>query len=245
MKRVSGRRDGAITQASGRGDEGTRERLWTELELASDHVDFIELVRRYVEKYPSTRSTTELLFVLDMVAESNLNVLETLLTTEAVAHLSYSRLANPRAYQMIGELQRFYRRLLERKGLVTPDAITARYSDVRVAILEGIVRTTPEAYRANDARFLIGAIRWSRGDSQGALTAWCRMSTDARDVHVATYSAILVAVTALGTRSACATRTIDVATRLAIEHALARDEQLSWEFQVERLRKFGYRVDTF
>jgi hypothetical protein len=220
-------------------------RLWTELELASDHVDFIELVRRHVEKYPSTRSATELLFVLDMVAESNLNVLDTLLTTKAAAHLSYSRLANPRAYRMIGELQQFYRRLLERKGLTTPDAIIARYSDVRVAILEGIIRTTPEAYRASDARFLIGAIRWSRGDSQGALTAWCRMSTDARDVHVATYSAVLTALSALGTRSACATRKIDVATRLAVEHALSRGEQLSWEFQVERLRKFGYRVDTF
>ena len=46
-------------------------RFWVMLGLAADHLDVIQFVGRHAQQHPSSRTTTELLFLLDELAEAN------------------------------------------------------------------------------------------------------------------------------------------------------------------------------
>jgi len=62
-------------------------RLWTQLGIAADHADFIQFITGYAARHPSTRVTTELLFLLDKLAQASLDALMTLLDTEPTRDL--------------------------------------------------------------------------------------------------------------------------------------------------------------
>lgn len=222
-------------------------RLWAELGLAADHVEFIGFISEYASAHPGTKVTTELLFLLDQLAQANLDALVTLLDTDPPASLEWTRDANQDAYDLIVNLRRHYANTLQRKGLATAEALTAHYDRVRLDILTGLLRTTPHGYRASDARFLIGAIHWRRGRVGDALRAWRPMAADPSDAYAASIGRILDAIAAEtgGDRSSGDWR--DSTRRLTPQiDAILRAEQGRWiMFSMDRLRQFGFHVDTF
>ena len=171
-------------------------RVWTELGLAADHVDFIGFISRYASEHPSTRATTELLLLLDKIAQASHDDLVTLLDTNPREELRATREANRPAYEVIVGIRAHYVVELERQGLTTAEALTAYYDKVRLAILAGILRTTPQGYRASDARFLIGTIYWEQGRAKEALESWRDVHIDPTDSYVTAYSEILSAIRA-------------------------------------------------
>lgn len=50
-------------------DSGARDpRLWVQLGLASDHADYLKTIAAVAHAHPASRTTTELLFLLDKIA---------------------------------------------------------------------------------------------------------------------------------------------------------------------------------
>jgi|GEM_PF-2110132 len=229
-------------------DRSVRDsRLWTELALAADHVSFISFVRRYASAHPATKGTIELLFILDKVVEGNRNILATLQSTDPRAELNDTRITAPDAYAVILKIQRYYAQVLGDRHLRTPDDISTVYAGVRLRVLNGVLATTPDGYRASDARFLIGSIHWHAGHMSDALTSWCAMAPDPTDIYADLSSRILAVLRAPASPagSRCSAGSMPAAVSRTIEALLAQEESRSWNAQYERLRHFGYTVDTF
>ena len=215
-------------------------RLWTQLGLAADHVSFIALIRQYASDHPSTRTTTELLFLLDRMAEASRDALAVLLETDPETDLRWTWRSNPAAHELAVELRRHYRAELTRLGLTTGDRITRHYDSVRLAILDGIVRTTPDGYRANDARFLSGAIHWQRGRRAEALRAWQPVRAVAGDSYAIASGQLAETLRTQQTgqgREHELTRQVD--RILKFEHGRW------WDLSYDRLKKFGFKFDTY
>jgi hypothetical protein len=213
-------------------------RLWTELGIAADHGDFVDFVARYAAEHPSTKATTELLFLLEKLAQGSYDALITLLDTRPPQDLSWTRDANREAYNLIVRLQRYYRLELERQGVLERDDLKLHYDDVRLRILNGIVTATPRGYRANDARFLIGGVHWRAGRTVDAVRAWREMTIDPTDSYVGLYSDLLGAI-----RSAAAGgQKLD---SVRVSKAVNAERGLWVNFSYDRLRQFGYRFETF
>jgi len=221
-------------------------RLWTELGLAADHVEFIGFISRFASQHPNTRASTELLFLLDQLAQANLDALVTLLDSDPTEALGWTREANHDAFELIVDLRRHYAQQLGRKGLTTTKTLAEYYGKVRLGILMGIVRTTPNGYRANDARFLIGSIHWRNGDTGDALRAWRAMTRDPRDAYTSSIGRILDAIAQTGTDRG------DVDSRETMRiltlqvNAVLRAEHGRWiMFSLDRLQQFGFHFDSF
>jgi hypothetical protein len=222
-------------------DMGIRDpRLWTQLGLAADHVSFIALIRQYAADNPGTRTTTELLFLLDRIAEASRDALGVLLDSDPEADLRWTWRSNPAAHALVVELGRHYRAELTRRGLTTGDRITRHYDDVRLAILEGVLRTTPDGYRANDARFLIGTIHWRQGKRAEALQAWQQV-TDVPGDSFAAASAQLADTLRMSKTGRVPEHEVarHVNRILKIEHGRW------WDLSYDRLKRFGFRFDTY
>jgi hypothetical protein len=218
-------------------DAGTRDpRLWVELGLAADHADFIDFVGGFASRNPSTKATTELLFLLDKLAQGSLDALSTLVDTDPSESLGWTRRANGDAFNAIVTIRNYYRLLLEQKGLMSGQALKAHYEGVRLDILESILLTTPDGYRAGDARFLIGAIYWKQGKAASARRVWKEIVVDPEDRYAAASAEIAAAMRAAEERGLDARRINRI---LEYEHG-------RWvSFSFDRLWEFGYRFDTF
>src|SRR5688572_25197323 len=224
-------------------DKSTRDpRLWAELELAADHVNFIGFLRRYASERGSSKSTTEVLFLLDDLAHSSRNILDPLLTIDPQQHLARTHKENPIAYDLVVELQRYYREELVRRGLTSDGAIDAFYDDVRLRILMGIVNTSG-GYRVNDARFLIGAIHWRQRRTEDAFRWWRQLTVDPIDNNASTYAQIIDALAANGSTQDPSRR--NAALQSTIKTILSRDHIRWIGSSFDRLWKFGYRFDTY
>jgi hypothetical protein len=222
-------------------------RMWTELGLAADHVEFIGFISRFASQHPSTKAATELLFLLEKLAQASLDALVTLLDTVPESQLRWTRDVNRGAYDFIVDIRQHYANQLVRKGLSSSEALAAHYEKVRFDILTGIVRTTPNGYRANDARFLIGSIYWRQQDMGGALRTWRGMTVDRTDEYAASISRIL---SAIATHTGGDRGDVDAreTTRLlsADIDRILRSEHGRWiMFSMDRLKQFGFHFDTF
>jgi hypothetical protein len=218
-------------------DSDSRDpRLWAQLGLAADHVSFIDFIRGYAVDHPSTRATTELLFLLDKVAEANRDALRVMLGSDPTAVLNWTRETNRDAYRLINEIRWHYRSELSKRNLHTELDIDRYYGKTQLAILHGIVRTTPNGYRANDARFLAGALSWRLGDNESALRTWREMTIDPDGSY-------LVA----GPQIAEALRRVsdDAALNREIDRILKNDQGRWLMFSQVRLAQFGYKFDRF
>jgi hypothetical protein len=211
-------------------------RLWVELGLAADHADFIEFVSRFAIANPSTRATTELLFLLDKLAQGSLDALITLVDTDPAENLRWTQRANAEAFNAIVTIRAHYRQLLERKRLLSAEALRAHYDGVRLAVLESILLTTPHGYRAGDARFLMGSIYWKQNKLASARRIWKEIEVDPDDRYAAASTEIVAAMRAAEERGLDQHRINRI---LAYEHG-------RWvSFSFDRLWQFGYRFDTF
>jgi hypothetical protein len=131
------------------------------------------------------------------------------------------------------DLRMYYERALSERSLWNEAALAHRYDEVRIGILEHLVRTTPQSYRVNDARFLIGEIYWHQGRWREAREVWGRIKPDADDEYFIVYSEV---------RANIADETIDL-TR--IDAALSEQTRRWTQASYERLDHFGFRFDTF
>ncbi len=211
-------------------------KLWAQLAVAADHVDFIGTISHYASQRPASRATTNLLLVLDTLVQSNLEVLLTLLSLDPVADLQRTRLANEAAFDFLVETQRHYRVELARRHLDSIDAVRTYYDAIRLAILDTVVRTTPTGYRSGDARFLMGAIYWRQGNAAAALDQWRAITKDDSDSYALFYSAIVRAIEQPSD---------PMGMKIAIDRALSAERSLWKSSSYDRLKKFGYRFDTF
>jgi hypothetical protein len=227
-------------------DAETRDpRLWVQLALAADHVNFISFIRRYAAAHPSTKATTELLFLLDKIAQASRDTLGVLLDSDPASRLAYTRQANPKAYRLVEQLRLQYALELSRMGLTSGASIDAYYDQVRLAILTGIVESTPDGYGADDARFLIGGIYWRAQRADDALRWWRGLSPAPRGSYAVASSQVLLALRVAGMEHAAGGADVDPSLRQALDRAL-RNQQGHWlMFSYDRLEHFGYRFDTY
>jgi hypothetical protein len=214
-------------------------RLWAQLGIVADHVSFIGFIRQYAADYPSTRATIELLFLLDRIAEASQDALAALLDTDPIRDLGWTRQTNPRAYQLIARLRWHYQSELSKRGLSSPLAMVRHYDRVRLAILDGIARTSPGRYRTSDARFLIGTILWRQARRQEAVEVWRGMSCTAGDSYVAACTQMTRIIPSAGVVADTPLLSQQVA------RVLKNEQGRWWDFSYDRLKQFGYRFDTY
>ncbi len=208
-------------------------RLWAQLGLAADHATFIGFARDYAVAHPGTKVTTELLLLVDTIAQANEDALAVLVETNQPGDLEWTRRTHPLAYDLAQRIQRQYAKALRRRELESRASIEEYYERGRLALLTRILATTPNGYRANDVRFLIGSILWKQRHRTEALRAWRDLTVGASDSYAVAIGQIRVAVE---------TPRPDPGN---IEHIL-KNQQGRWlSFSDERLKRFGYRVDTF
>ena len=82
-------------------DSDTRDaRFWAMLGLAADHVTFIELVRRVARTHPSSKVTTELLFLLDELVQGSRDTLLMLTSTDPRPRFGAPRPSSPRPMRL-------------------------------------------------------------------------------------------------------------------------------------------------
>lgn len=207
-------------------------RLWTELGIAAEHADFVRAITNYAASHPSTRATTELLFLLDKLAQASFDSLTLLLDTRR-EDLRWTSDSNPQALRLITSIREYYIEALSRQGLLSHPDLLNYYDRVRLTILKGILRTTPDDYRSSDARFLIGSIYWREGNVVEAFRFWQEMIVEPKDTAIAAYSKIIAATARGG---------IDTDRINGILNA----EQDRWlRSSTARVRKFGYQLDAF
>jgi hypothetical protein len=217
-------------------------RLWTQLGLAADHVGFIGFIRRFTSEHPGTKAATELLFLLDQLAQGSADALVGVLSLDPERDLKATRRANPAAFELVWRVRDHFGLELQRRGLVSIEDTARHFDAIRVEILSLILHTTPNRYRASDARYLIGAILWRQGRWEEASAVWNGISIDASDRYVTAYTEILEALgrtplpEASGARTALAVR---IGQILAAEHG-------RWiDFSYGRLKTFGYHFNTY
>jgi hypothetical protein len=210
-------------------------RLWAQLGLASDHVTFIGFIREYARSHPDTRVTTELLFLLDTIAQANEDALAVLVETNQPGDLDWTRQTHPRAYDLARQIQRQYARELERRGLRSRTAVEAFYDHARLTLLTRILAATPNGYRANDARFLIGRILWREKRTDEAVRIWRELTSEIAPEDA--YAKAIVEVRAAVQTAAPDPRNIT---------DILKNQEGRWlSFSQDRLKRFGYRFDTF
>jgi hypothetical protein len=215
-------------------DGATRDRrFWATLENVADHADFIDFARGFARDHPSSRATTELLFMLDELAQASRDALLLLLATVPGRHLPRTEAANPDAFALAESLRRQYGEWLTPRDLITAQAIRARYAGLRLRLLGTIVETTPDGYRAADAQYLAGAVLDSEGNAAAAERMWRAIRPDPSDSYVTAYTDVRDALDTAPPSHRAVRRALDA-------------EYGRWRvFSYQRLRAFGHRCDTF
>ena len=216
-------------------DTATRDpRYWVMLGLAADHGRMIDFIGSFAQRHPSSRVTTELLFLLDEFAQGSRDALLMMEATDPDIDLTETLAANGDAFQLALEIQRFYAEWLRERGGDSPRDIRLRYDALRLRILTTILSTTPGGYGAADARFLIGRIFWDQNNVRDALGWWRDLRPDGRGMYARAAADI---TTQLETPSG--------ATASNISAILGAEYRRWLEFSQARLRTFGYAFDTF
>lgn len=209
-------------------------RFWVTLGLAADHAPFVSFVDGFMQQHPSSRVTTELLFMLDEFAQASRDALLMLLSSDPWQALDKTRAADPTAFALAEWLYVHYRDLAQRQGLDRTEAVRARFDVVRIRILTTILDSSPEGYGSNDARFLLGRIAWDHHDPDGAYEWWSGLDGDDGRGSYADASAALQRAMAAGG-----------ATGPAVASILGAEYRRWLTFSAARLDRFGYAFDTF
>ena len=209
-------------------------RFWVMLGLAADHAPFIDFVGSFIGEHPSSRTTIELLFMLDEFAQASRDALLMLLSSDPQVVLRDTSAADAEAFVFAESLYSQYRDWARSHGLIDTDAIRTRFDEVRLGILRTIVAMAPGAYGVSDAHYLLGLIHWDRNDVPGALRWWRDMRPDGRGAYRQVAEAIARELTRPGG-----------GTVAAISGILGAEYRRWLTFSEERLDRFGYEFDTF
>jgi hypothetical protein len=133
--------------------------------------------------------------------------------------------------------------LLDKIVQASYDCLITLLDIVPAADLTWTYRTNRDAYRLVEQiqRFhekLIGSIYWQLGNRRAALDAWRAIAVDRSDTYAAAYTGLLAAIGA--DRNAA-----DNGLRRQVDRALDAERGRWRDFSYTRLRRFGYRFDTY
>jgi hypothetical protein len=207
-------------------------RFWAMLENAADHADFIDFVRSYTRRYPSSRTTTELLFLVDELVQGSRDVILMVMETRPDDDLAYTRTMMPEAYHLAVAIKERYGQWLFERGM-DKRAVRRHYDQLRLRVLHTIVETTPDRYRIADAQFLAGQVLFEMSRTGDAERIWRNMSPAPGAGY---YRAAMDILDALGAGTADE-RTI---------RRILGNEYGRWRlFSIDRLGQFGHHCDTF
>lgn len=207
--------------------------FWALVENAADHADFLEFIRDYAKRNPASLATTELLFLVDELAQASREAALTVSGTVIHRDLLRTAVESPPAAKLAADVDRSLRDSLAARGLTMADLPEA-YDGFRLRVLATIVETTPGGYREADARFLAGQIFFMRRDNDQALEWWKPMRPVEGDSYAPAAREIADAI-----------RGHDRLDAAAIGTILSR-ERARWNVtSFGRLRQFGYRCDTY
>lgn len=201
---------------------------WALLENAADHADFLEFIRAYARTHPASRTTTELLFLMDELAQASREAAVGVLTTTVSRDLLRTAVESPPAARLAAGVADQLRHWLASRQMGAAD-IREAFDRVRLRLLATIVETSPGGYRVADARYLAGEIFFRQGDLTQATEWWHAMRPAAGDSYAT--AAIAKAVTAADVH--------------AIKRVLAHENARWSAANYQRLRLFGYRCDTY
>src|SRR5688572_26191553 len=215
------------------GSRSPEPKVWGLLSVAADHFEFVRFIRTFVERVPSSKVTTELLFLLDKLVQANLQAALSLVTLDTSHGTEWTMRASPKGAEILVALKRDQERALATRGISDESGIARVYDDVRVGILEHLIRTTPQGYRINDAHFLIGEIYWQQGRRAEARDAWGKIEPDSSDDYFIVYSDVRASLAA------------EIRSRAPIDIALNKQTRRWLQTSSERLRHFGFRADRF
>jgi len=212
----------------------TDHMVWVMLENAADHADFVDFVHAFTRERPSSRVTTELLFIIDKLVQGNRDALIEVLTIDPSRDLALTSSVNRTAFDLVVAIRRHYATWMAEHDLDSVSAIRGRYDDVRLRILSTIIETTPGGYRAGDAQFLMGELLFNQGKVSEAARSWSNIVPDPTDSYASTYVELTNEL-----------RTSQAADTQRIRRALERRQAASWFFSSDRLHQFGSACDRF
>ena len=207
---------------------------WALLENASDHAQFLEFIRRYARTRSSSRTTTELLFLMDELAQASYEVASTVVVTSVSKDLAYSAVNSPHSALLAAGIGNDLRTWFTSRGLSAHGDMLAVYGRVRLRVLKTIVETTPEGYRESDARFLAGAILFRERDIEAALEWWRPMRPAPDDTYAAAARGIKAAIDKPG-----------MLDQFELRRILSYESARWAEINYNRMRQFGYACDSY
>jgi hypothetical protein len=208
-------------------------RFWAMVENAAEHIDFIEFVRTFARDHPSSHATTELLFLVDKLAQASRDTLLMLLITDPEQTAIYPTTTS-HDRELAGDLHAHYRERLAQLKLKSPEDIRAWYDRLRLRILSTVIATSPDGYRVSDARFLVGEIYFEQGNLTEATAWWEDIRQDPRDGYAEAYSRLLDEL-----------RWPDGVRVKQIKYVLQSVDSHWRHSSLERLRQFGRTCDTY
>jgi hypothetical protein len=207
--------------------------FWALLENAADHADFLEFIRSYARTRSSSKTTTELLFLMDELAQGNREAATTVIATSVSHDLSHTAVHSPQAALLAARIGNDLHAWFARRGLSATADMRGAYDRLRLRVLSTIVETSPNGYRQADARFLAGEIFYRQGDTAQAIDWWKEMKPQPADTYRSAASAILRAIDG---------GIVDVADI----HRIVAAESARWsDVNYRRLKQFGYRCDSY
>jgi hypothetical protein len=208
--------------------------FWALLENASDHADFLEFIRRYSRTRSSSRTTTELLFLMDELAQASREAATTVVNTNISKDLAYSAVNAPQTVLLAAQVANGLRYWFASRGLSAATDLREEYDRRRLRILATIVETTPNGYREADARFLAGEIFFRQGNVEAAVEWWLPMTPADGDTYAVAARAIRAVVSRQG-------RLDEYELRRTLSVESARWSEINYT----RLTQFGYRCDSY
>jgi hypothetical protein len=207
--------------------------FWALLENATDHAEFLEFIRSYARTRSSSKTTTELFFLMDELVQGSQEVADAALGTSVSHDLAYTATISPAAARLAAAIAGDLHGWLAVHGYTRREGAGAAYDQVRIRILATIVETTPNGYRESDARYLAGEIFFRQGNFDQALEWWRPMRPQDGDSYAVAAKAIRELIDR-GNQDTGAVRRV-----LWAQSAYWKEQNY------HRLRQFGYRCDSY
>jgi hypothetical protein len=207
--------------------------FWALLENSTEYADFLEFIRAYARTRSSSRTTTELLFLMDELAQGNQEVAQTVLGTSVSHDLAYTATVSPRAALLAASIANDLHAWLASHRYTESGGVEPAYDQVRLRILSTIVETSPDGYRESDARFLAGEIFFRQDRFEEAMQWWLKMRPRDGDTYGDAAKAIL-AILEPGK--------VDV---FALRRVLWKESARWHDVNYSRLKQFGFRCDSY
>lgn len=214
----------------GRSKDG---QFWALLENSTEYADFLEFIRSYARTRSSSFTTTELLFLMDELAQGNREVAQTVLDTSVSHDLAYTATISPNAARLAANIAHDLRSWLASHGYAGYEGVGPAYDRVRLRILSTIVETSPGGYRESDARFLAGEIFFRQDNLEEAARWWLEMRPRDGDTYRDAAQSILTLLEP-GKVDAAALRSV-----------LWKESARWHDVNYARLKQFGYRCDSY